>query len=221
MKHRKIITDNKGLTLIELIVCILMLSLISGMVAMFVMTSTNSYNIIHNEVQMQTEADVALTFINELAVEARDYGYVGNFTHATAGECSAMCIYAPDSLAKSVTETSVENCYYFIWHQNNDNKLRFCKFSIGDAGIVKLEGHSELNSIADIDIVQTVSSLIDANDARFYLAQYVTGFSAELPDDSTTYPVLRLNIELEYAGSHFSAKKTIASRNLMAGKNVI
>ncbi len=211
--------NDKGFTLIELIVCILMLSLISGMIAMFVVTSSNSYNSIHNEVQMQTEADVALTFINELAVEAKGYG-MQSFTvgDTDAVNCNAICILAPDSYAASISESEgVKNYYYIIWHQDNDNKLRFNKFEINDGALVKLEGHTELTSIADIDIAGTVAPLLNSN--QCYLAQYVTGFSAELPDEEAAYPVLRLDIELEYAGSHFSAKKTIASRNLIAKKH--
>ena len=69
----KISKDDRGFSLIELIVCILMLGMVTGIIVIFVASSTNSYNLIYDEVNMQTEADVAMTYINELAVEAKDY----------------------------------------------------------------------------------------------------------------------------------------------------
>lgn len=199
--------DNKGFTLVELIVCILMLSMITGMIVIFVVSSNNSYNLIYDEVNMQTEADIAMTYINEIAVEAKDYVATAPYT-ISGVTYKALCMEASDP--ESVADAY---CYYIIWHQDNDNKLRFCKLLKSDANLKALSGHSSIDSVKDIDIDATLTAAGAYGNIENFLAQYVTEFNAVPPTDKT-FPVLQVNIKLEYGGSSFVSTKNIASRNI-------
>ena len=204
---KRIKKDDRGFTLVELIVCILMMSMITGMVVIFVVSSTKSYNLICDEVSMQTEADVAMTFINEIAVEAKDYAATGSYDYSGI-TCNAICLEAPDP--DSLTDAY---CYYIIWHQNNDNVMRFCKILKSDTDIQMVSGRSEIESVDDIDIHQTLLKKSAYGNVQNFLAQYVTEFKAVPPTDNT-FPVLQVSIKLEFGSSSFVSTKNIASRNI-------
>ena len=200
--------NNKGFTLIELIVCILILSMISGIIVMFVSSSVNSYNVIYNEVNMQTEADVAMTYINELAIEAKDYKSTGAFVNSMGAVCTALCMEAQDNSGVDI------DAYYIIWHQSNDNTMRFIRLSKNDSALIPLLGLSDINGVRDIDVSRTLEGLNVYNSNSSFLCKYVTEFVAIPPTDPDTFPVLQVQISLEFAGSTFRASKNIASRNL-------
>lgn len=202
---RRLKKDNHGFSLIELIVCILMLSMVMGIIGLFVGTSTKSYNLVYEEANMQTEADIAMTYINDIAVEAKDYKAVSSYMHGSIN-CSALCMEAPDTDNPADTYS-----YYIIWHQDDDNKLRFCKLAKSALKSVKADG--SIVSAADIDIDATLTQAGVYGNPENFLAQYVTGFSAVAPED-TAFPVLQVTVRLKYGDSNFVSTKSIASRNI-------
>ena len=76
--------DNKGLTLIELIVTTLIMSMVVGIVVIFVASSRNSYLLIHNEAMMQNEAEIAMSYISDIAEKATA-GRVTGYYDVTVG----------------------------------------------------------------------------------------------------------------------------------------
>ena len=182
-----------------------MLSMVMGIIGLFVGTSTKSYNLVYEEANMQTEADIAMTYINDIAVEAKDYKAVSSYMHGSIN-CSALCMEAPDTDNPADTYS-----YYIIWHQDDDNKLRFCKLAKSALKSVKADG--SIASAADIDIDATLTQAGVYGNPENFLAQYVTGFSAVAPRD-TAFPVLQVTVRLKYGDSNFVSTKSIASRNI-------
>lgn len=81
--------NNKGFSLIELIVTVLIMGMFSLIVLSFADTSLTVYRIIGKEETLQTEAATAVCFITEVMESAENSGYSGLFTTATGkqGEC--------------------------------------------------------------------------------------------------------------------------------------
>lgn len=208
IKTGRLNLDNKGFSLVELIVCILILSLVSGIIVMFVASSTKSYNVVYDEVNMQTEADVAMTYIDELAVEAKGY-VVDSFTNDAGVACTALCIEAPDPDGGAYPDS-----YYIIWHETDCGKLRFCKLVKDSTSLIHRDGVSTVEKISDISINYTLKKAGVYGNKENFLAEYVTSFRAVPPTDPDTFPVLQVSIGLEFGGSTFVASKNIASRNL-------
>lgn len=202
---RRLKKGNHGFSLIELIVCILMLSMVMGIIGLFVGTSTKSYNLVYEDANMQTEADIAMTYINDIAVEAKDYKAVSSYMHGSIN-CSALCMEAPDA-----DNPADPYSYYIIWRQDDDNKLRFCK--LAKSGLKSVKADGSIASAADIDIDATLTQAGVYSNPENFLAQYVTGFSAVVPED-TAFPVLQVTVRLKYGDSNFVSTKSIASRNI-------
>lgn len=220
MNMKEIISkqSNKGLSLIELIVSMLILGMVTGIVVILVISSSNSYNIVYNEVNMQTEADVALNYIDEIAVEAKGYA-TSNFTNALGKQIASLCILAPGEAGDS------DDYYYIVWHEanknpdDNDNKLRFCKFkkdlTPGETDPITWYAPSTRDDGIDaIDINSTLYNNGFYGKTDNFLAKYVTDFKAVVPTDPHVFPMLQIKIGLKFADSKYSATKNIASRNL-------
>ena len=100
--------DQRGFTLIELIVTILIMSIVMVAAAGFIITAANSYRVANIEVELQSEAQIAMNQFNDILIEAKEY----NFTQA-------------DGTPK-LTVVTPGNTYYFIL-DSTKNELLFSK----------------------------------------------------------------------------------------------
>ena len=198
---KEIKKDNKGFTLIELIVCILILGIVSGIIVMFVISSTNSYNLVQSEAIMQTEADVALGYINEAAVSATSYKNTETYVNESGKTINAVCIGVPGG-------------YHFLWFEKEEGKLRFIFLPVSDSHLVPTALNGVIKKADDIDIKETLRNKSAYGKTEHFLCQYVTDFSVTLPEVISGDRILKVNIKLQYADKGFETTKLIASRNL-------
>jgi len=68
MKHN----DNKGFSLIELVISISLLAIISGMLLGFMTTGSNMYRRVSTDVSLQMESQVAMTQLREYVIDCND-----------------------------------------------------------------------------------------------------------------------------------------------------
>lgn len=204
--------SNKGFTLIELIVTILIMSIMAGAVTLFFNAARNSYGAVHEEVTMQTEADIAMNFIDDIAQGAVSYRYDENIAISDGAEIHEFTIltieiYEPDPY------------YYFFVHAKDFKEMRFYKVKSGETNPAKLawvEG-ATTGLISNIDINKTLKNngIFNKANQRCFVAGYVTNFTANIPDDVNKKGLLCIKIDLEYGNSTFSSSKNIASRNVI------
>ncbi len=62
--------DNRGFSLIELVIAVAILAVIAVLVVTFLMTSTGSYKNVSSETELQFEAQLAINQIHDLVVDA-------------------------------------------------------------------------------------------------------------------------------------------------------
>ncbi|MDE6636156.1 MAG: prepilin-type N-terminal cleavage/methylation domain-containing protein [Lachnospiraceae bacterium] len=207
-KIRYMRQSNKGVTLIELIVTVLIMSIIVGVIGLFISSSRNSYVRISNETAMQAEADIAMTFLTDIAEEASAFRIeTENMLSSDGGtrEYDVLCIQVSDPTPY----------YCFIVHDVVGEELRFCKVSHDDsANLLWVEGTSEDN-INNIDIKATLeaNNINNPSNKRCFLAKYITGFDTVVPPEKSG--LLRVSIELKYGGNTYTANKNISSRNIV------
>lgn len=120
-----ILKDHKGFSLIELIVSILIMSVIAGIVVILIMTSRNTYSIVSTDAVIQGEAETVRNFINEIAIEAHNFG------QEAVGSDKCIWFLAPDN-DPAPSATSVEYYYYFILHETATGTLRYGKLECAD-----------------------------------------------------------------------------------------
>ena len=200
--------SNKGVTLIELIVTILIMSIVIGCVGLFISASRNSYFRINNETALQNEADVAMTFLTDIAEEASAYRISEEYLAVSGGaarQFEVLCMQVYDS----------EPFFCFIVHDVEGKELRFLKISCNDTEkLLWTEGTSGGN-INNIDIKGTLSAngINNPGNKRCFLASYVTEFKTAVASENKG--LLQVSIELQYGGSTYSANKNILSRNIV------
>ena len=217
MKSEKII-NNQGYSLVELIVTILVSSMVMTMVMIFISISTKSYDRINKDTVLQTEAQMATSYIGDIAIEAKkceitsflDGGY----------QYQVLSIKAPD--AEYVSGTKYDY-YYIILYEIDKKTLRFCK--VKDDAILKADGTYELPS--DSELVFTAGTndidyktMLGAGhknvigNKRALLAQYVSNMNVTIPDITTGERLVQLQLTFTYRDSVYTTTKNIASRNL-------
>ena len=64
-------SDQRGFTLIELIVTIMIMSIVMVAAAGFIIAAANSYRVANIELELQTEAQAAMNQLNDILIEAK------------------------------------------------------------------------------------------------------------------------------------------------------
>ena len=68
-------SDQRGFTLIELIVTIMIMSIVMVAAAGFIITAANSYRVANIELELQTEAQAAMNQLKDILIEAKRYEF--------------------------------------------------------------------------------------------------------------------------------------------------
>ncbi|MCI8308102.1 MAG: type II secretion system protein [Lachnospiraceae bacterium] len=200
--------SNKGVTLIELIVTILIMSIMAGCLGLFISASRNSSFRISNETALQTESDIAMTFLTDIAEEASAYRIAEEHMTDAEGverQYNVLCMQVYDSA----------KYFCFIVHDVTGEELRFLKVKGSDSEKLKWTAGTSGDNINNIDIKDTltVNNINNPANKRCFLASYVTGFKTVIP--SGKGGLLQVSIKLEYGGNTYSANKNISSRNIV------
>ncbi|MDE6874781.1 MAG: type II secretion system GspH family protein [Lachnospiraceae bacterium] len=112
--RKKLKNDQRGFTLVELIVTILIMSIVMVAAAGFIITAINSYRVADIEVELQTEAQIAMNQFNDILIEAKQY----DFTEDAGGGSRLMVVTPGDA------ENPGDTTYYFTV---KNNELLFSK----------------------------------------------------------------------------------------------
>lgn len=201
--------SNEGLSLVELVVTSLIMGMVSLIIVLFVSASRNSYTIVNNEVTMQTEADMAVTYISNYAEQAMDYRFVSDYKHGNE-DCGALAIKSPEFDSASNTYVDYVNIILF---EKDTGILRFCKFR-DDSADLKWYESAAGHVLTNLNIDGTLSDSNIYGNKRKLLAQYISGFNIIDNDDFRENELIRLCLDLKYGGSVYSTNKNIYSRNM-------
>ena len=203
MKKRMII-NNKGFSLVELIVTVLVTAILMLGVIAFVGSSRTAYQVVNTSATLQEESMTVERVLSEMIMEAKSYGFdedvsVGSKT------VDVFWVTAVNNEAAS------GDCVYFFVFDESDNKLRYCKGTNPTDCVMK----------ADKDSVLTAGSTLINNQCygskqKFSLvAEHVTSFSMVKPsvERADGKDLVILNISFEYLGKTNTNTITAVTRN--------
>lgn len=225
--------NNKGFSLVELIVCILMMGLISGMLVVFITMSRNDYRIVSDDTMLQDEASFAMNYISELSLEAESVT-VGTEDAVSfellsvdsedgsidSVSMSSDIYYAAFFGADNTSSSTADKAVYIVVWEKANNVLRFGKFKydyneadathpLPDDSKLRLKAGT---TTGELDYVKMLQDNGILGNNRKLLARYITDF--DLSTSNINSKSLRtINFTVSYDGKDYVATKNIAGRN--------
>lgn len=212
MKKTNLLKENRGLSLVELVVTILMMGLISLMLATFISSSRRNYTNLSTEVQLQNEAQFAMSYIGDVAVEAEEFSPMESF-HDGRTTLDAFCIKAPDSATKIV---SMKDYYYFIARERvtdvttgtEEGTLRFIKLDASQISTKTIKDAND-NDVIIVDIEKTLKEHKISGDDRHLLARHSDSMNVE-----TDGSLIKITIDFKLLDEEYRAYKVVSGRNI-------
>jgi len=199
--------DNKGFTLIEMLISVMITGLMMLGVSAFISSSRVSYSRVTTSVSLQEEAGITTKFLNEIIVESSEWGQFDglSYTDAGTGMTSQMFItwfVALDDSKEDLSDRS--ECYYFIIWEKDTQCIRYAKFPVSEINKVSLVGEH-----ADEYLTGLLSDHFF--DDYSMISRYATTFSV-LPDPENMRR-FHINLIFTYNGENYEAHVNSVSRN--------
>ena len=210
--------NNKGYTLVELIVTILITGMVAIIISLFISVSRTTYDEVRKEAVLQQEAQMAGAYIGDIAIEA-----IESSTEAfriASDNYKVLTIKAPDP--EYVSGPRYDYYFIILWEENNQ-VLRFCK--VKDDAILQPDGSyqpppgSKLVFISGTETLDYASMLSSGglniiNNPRALLARYVASMDVVVPSSSAGTKLTKISFRLRYRDREYVMTKNIAGRNL-------
>ncbi len=202
--------NNKGFSLVELIVVVLITSVMMLGVIAFMSTSRSAYQTVNISTTLQEESMTVKRVLSEYLMESQAFGYQQNVS-VDGSMKNVLWI-----LARETEDNSYNKKVYFFVMDGADKKLRFCK---GDSTLVNPNVLESLNANAPEYIKDHCY-----NDGGKYsvVAEHIESLSltkSKRPDDS--YLVC---VKLKYRypdgnGKEYYDEITVTTRNKYASSS--
>lgn len=200
--------DNRGLTLVELIVAIAITAIVAGSIAFLLRTSLHLYGNETADAALQQELQITLNQIMDYAMESQEV--------VVSGAGSDTDILALGKIIPKQSDSDkVKLDAQIIWRE--DDKLYLKKEIIDD--IEKETKDGTLNAK-----VSSIVAVASATKDNYLLAEYVSAFSVNVagPVDGTTNyknPVaLDISIEFKKKGSAEDIIKKVSDKAVLRNK---
>lgn len=199
--------DNKGLSLVELIVTVLITGILMTAVGAFISFSRVTYQNVATSSKLQEEALTVDKVLSEAFMESKAWGFIPNKNiTATKGPlsgtvvgCSVLWI-----IARSNTDnTTDDKCYFFILEKPT-GILRYC---VDEVGAVNTTANTIVDAAGITDAVGDKYKLVANNMKSITLI-------SDYPTGSGGTKSVFLKCEFEFLGENFTSNISAESRNI-------
>ncbi len=205
-RHKRLrILNNKGFSIVELVVAFAILALTGTAVFGFMTVSARTFSKTSAEVNVQNETQVAFNQIQDMLVDATigvEYGYLANQTAplVKADDASMPAAY----YAKELVIYSTDKVYEVDWVRDSSD-ITQSKLYLSEYGTVLNSGK----------VVKATPKYEDA-----LLAEYVTDFSVDLSELEDSR-IIRLALAYEKDGKTYNSNHNVTLRNTILSGNQI
>jgi len=199
--------NDKGFTLIEMLISVLITGVMMLGVTAFINSSRVSYTKVTTSVSLQEEAGITTKFLNEIVVESSEWGQYSGLSYTDSSDSSktsdmlVIWFKALDDSKEDVSDRS--ECYYFIIWEKDMQCIRYAKFPVTEIDKTSLLGDTN-DYLTDLlaDYFFDDYSLI---------SRYAKSFSITPdPDNMRRYSI---DIVFTYNGENYEAHVNSVSRN--------
>ncbi len=213
---RAMIYGNKGYSLVELIVSILIMSVITGVIVVLISSSQRTYNEVNRDAVVQGETEMIRNYIGEIALEAFSCGQFGDPDPSVAAD-NCIWFLAPDNKTGSN-----DKYYYFFLLEKANHVLRYGRYKqmngadfnnilIGSDGKIFGTGFNYLKLLEDTtneDIDHKKTAI--AGDDYKLLAEHIDQIS--LSADAAT-GLITITVKMNYDGAGVTRNIVLSGRN--------
>lgn len=235
----KVIMNNKGFSLVELIVVVLVTSILMFGVMTFMTTSRKAYEAVNTSARLQEEALTVERVLSEFIMEAKPgydsagsqlseaFGYDANFTFtATIGTetksrtTDVFWINAKENKydPEGVSGTSSADALYLFVLDHGDQKLRYSKIETNEPQ--KYVGNGVDNAVDDqIRITgdgktKIISDCYGTNAKFSLIAEHINKMELKkVVTQADGTDLLIIGLEYEYIGKTYTDTLTVVTRN--------
>lgn len=185
--------NNKGITVVELILVMAITVIVIGALVLFMITSTRSYHAAESEISLQTEAQVIMNQISDTVIQGNNVLY--NSTLNT------LTVYHMDDVDSNFDNMDV------IWFREQDHKLY----------LYHITSESEKNMI----ISRITNNMVSKeNLLGEYVTQFFVDTGIETSPNQFVYDIsgeysttLSVKLTLDYRGKTYSMTEDMKLRN--------
>lgn len=184
--------DNRGLTLVELIVAISISTILIGAAWQFVLTGTKSYNSQKSKVDMQMEVQQTMNQIENLVVDAnRSIAYLVDATE-TGNDAQVDESILESASTKTINIYGTEKISQIVW-QKDEKQVVYKELMVSN-------------------VSEEEPEVVENEDDSAILAENVTAFEADLTKVNTNN-VVTLKLTFEKNSDVYEAERNITLRN--------
>ncbi len=198
--------DNKGLSLVELIVVVLITGILMTAVGFFISFSRVTYQDVATSARLQEEALTVDKLLSEMFMESEAWDIKSVSVNATKGSlagqsvaCDVLWIIARDN----ESNTLEKKCYYFILEKPT-GILRYCTTAAD-----KVTPSS--NTLSD-DALTAIKAAV--GDQYKMVAQNVVSFTRLSENVTGGTKTAFLNFKFNFLGEDFTSNISAQSRNI-------
>lgn len=206
--------NQKGFTLVELIIAVAILAIVTLAVSGFIVVGSRSYTSANTDIMLQQDAQLALNQISDVIIDTTESisysGLVGGSMQTVlkdsefSGEVTDKCLAVVNK--KPETDDLNQNPSYWFYYSKDDETIYFNEVDLYDG-------------IADPDAGPTASEIKDKFDAastdKAVLAEHVTEFSVDISQFEQNRVVM-LALTFENGNRMYTTSNNVTVRNRIA-----
>lgn len=189
MHNKKL--NNKGYTLVELIVAMLIGAIVMLAAAGFVSLGSNLFRNGTSDVNLSVESETALNFVSDLLRESKDYIYYPSI-EAQTGRYKALVVNTSDS--------GIDYVNVIVFNES-ESLLCYEKQELPSG-----------DTLSDITL-SDIKAICDASGIDDYLASYVKNFIVTPSEFEDVNESIKLQIYLKAGNSEYESSLLVTSRN--------
>lgn len=189
MHNKKL--NNKGYTLVELIVAMLIGAIVMLAAAGFVSLGSNLFRNGTSDVNLSVESETALNFVSDLLRESKDYIYYPSI-EAQTGRYKALVVNTSDS--------GIDYVNVIVFNES-ESLLCYEKQELPSG-----------DTLSDITL-SDIKAICDASGVNDYLASYVKNFIVTPSEFEDVNESIKLQIYLKAGNSEYESSLLVTSRN--------
>ena len=201
--------NQKGFTLVELIIAVAILAIVTAAVCGFIVVGSRSYASSNTDIMLQQDAQLALNQMSDVIIDTTDsisYGL------STSGSSDMKLVLKDSEFAGEATE----KCLIVVNRQeagsNNDNPSYWFYWSKDDEIIYfnEVEAHSSIMTPEQVE-----NEFKNAESGKAILAQHVTDFSIDISQFEANRVVM-ISMTFENGNRTYSTSNNVTVRNRIA-----